>query len=147
MPIMSGRGWDDARATTRLLVGTAVECLQNPKKAPERVTALDNIYRLLESFRTNPIFGFTAIERRGHAKAVDAFTISPPREKHLTDVRDVISDAIAVAFRGKSTDQAVVEVEEVLRLLAYPNKGKPTKPAVQRATRFFTEVSKRLAAA
>ncbi len=143
---MAGRGWDDARATTRLLAGAAVECLQNPAKAPERVTALDNIYRLLEAFRTNPIFGFTSIERR-HGHAVDAFTISPPREKHLTEVRDVIRDAIAVAFKGRSTDQAVVEVEEVLRLLAYPNKGKPKKPAMIRATRFFTEVTKRLAAA
>src|SRR5437016_740491 len=115
MPIMAAHGQNDARVAARLLASTAVDCLRDPEHAGEWEVTLNNVYRLLEAFRVNPFFGHdTPMSQDPQAGETLAFQ---PIERHVQDVSRAIEQAIGVSFQGHTKDQAIKEVENVLRAL------------------------------
>lgn len=144
MPIMAAHGQNDARVAARLLASTAVDCLRDPTRAGDWQVALNNVYRLLESFRRNPFFGHEAPTRRG-PHAAETLAFSQPMERHVREVRVALDQAIAVAFGGQPKEQAIEEIERVLRGIAYPQQyDEPQKDEIGRVTLFFEEVLQRL---
>jgi hypothetical protein len=51
MPIMAAHGRSDARGTARLLANMALASIDNPRRGEPQEVALNNMYRLLQSFR------------------------------------------------------------------------------------------------
>jgi hypothetical protein len=144
MPIMTAHGQNDARIAAHLLATTAVECLRDPRVGPESEVALNNIYRLLEAFRLNPFFGTESPTRR-NPHAAETLTFVQPMVRHVREVKHALDGALSAAFAGQSREQAIEEVEGVLRAVAYPQRYiRPSPQQVGRATQFFEEFLSRL---
>jgi hypothetical protein len=136
MPIMAAHERSDARGAARLLAHMALECIDNPKAAVNQEVALNNVYRLLESYRSNAFFGIDA-PRQPFRRFSDKLALTPPRERHVRDVREAIERARLEVFSDQPKDQAIESVERVLRALAYPQKERFSADDKKRASRFF----------
>ena len=141
MPIMAAQGRNDARSAARLLAYSAKESLDNPERGPANAVALNNVFRLLEAYRVNAFFGLEPVT---NSNQLEDISLIPPLELHISAVRDVFQDAIAMTFVGQSKNDAIVELETTLKGLAYPELGQPSSAARSKAAQFFTEVSNRL---
>jgi hypothetical protein len=143
MSIMAAQGSNDARASARLLAGVAKECIEDPTTAPSRAVVLNNVYRLLETYRVNPFLG---IDRTAaYPQTQESEALNPLAEQHVQDVRDVLRRAVEMAFEGQSIDDAILIVEDVLRGMAYPDKFDAPKDSEKvKAMKFFSEVLKGL---
>jgi hypothetical protein len=146
MPIMAAQGEGDARMSARLLATMALECLTNPALAPARMPALNNVYRLLEAVRSNPFFG---LERRpGFGGSAESLARVSGLERHVEDVKAALDSAVAMTFAERTRDQALRDVEQVLKAVAYPaDFGQPTDEERNRAQDFFRNVIQSLRAA
>src|SRR6266542_192661 len=123
MPIMAAHSRSDARGTARLLATMAFASIDNPKgDEPEEVT-LNNVYRLLQSFRKDAFFGRETSEDSRPPSAAEKLTLRPPVERNVREVREALEQAAAVAFEGQSQNDAIEVVENVLRWIAYPKKS------------------------
>jgi hypothetical protein len=140
MPIMTAQGQHDARIAARLLAHTAVDCILNPSIATDRTIALNNVYRLLETFKVNPFFGLedsAAIDLQEE----ESLSLGQPIEKHVKEVGDAITAAIGVTFDGFTKPQAIDEVEKVLKGIAYPQSySAPSDNERSRAQQFFEQI-------
>jgi len=144
---MAAHERSDARGAARLLASMALDCIGNPAIAGDQEVALNNVYRLLESYRTNAFFGLESPREQPTHDAAEKLTLMPPMERHVKEVRDALEQARAAAFAGKSKDQAVALIEKVLRAVAYPNLKDRPKPSAQdrkKATLFFKKLVEQL---
>lgn len=114
MPIMAAHGRSDARGTARLLANMALESINNPKQGEPQEVALNNMYRLLQSFRKDTFFGREAPADVPRSSA-EKLTLRPPMERNVRDVKQALEEAVTVAFAGQSKDAAIEVVENVLR--------------------------------
>jgi hypothetical protein len=146
MPIMAAQGRSDARGAARLLAGLALDCIDNPKVAREQQVALNNVYRLLESYRSNVFFGLEPPREQPKQNASQKLTLRTPIERHVKEVRDALEEARQTVFTEDTKDHAIETIENVLRSVAYP-KSKSARLSVadrEKVTAFFREVVERL---
>ncbi len=138
MPIMAAHSRSDARGTARLLATLALASIDHPKGGETEKVALNNVYRLLESFRRDVFFGREISENARGRSAAQKLTLRPPVERNVREVREALEQAVADAFKGKSKDSAIESVENVLRSIAYPKRGRrPSKAEQARTILFF----------
>jgi hypothetical protein len=141
---MAAHERSDARGAARLLALMALDCIDNPKVAVEQEVALNNVYRLLESYRSNAFFGLDT-PRQPFRRISDKLALTPPKERHVTDVREAIEQARLTVFANQSKDRAIESVEKVLRALAYPERERKPSPTDQKkAAQFFKTLLKQL---
>lgn len=144
MPIMGAHGQNDARIAARLLATTAVDCLRDPALAREGEVALNNVYRLLESFRRNPFFGHEA-PARGARNAAETLAFGQPMERHVREVRRALDKAMGATFGNQPREDSIELIERVLRGVAFPREfGEPARDEIGKVTSFFEEVLKEL---
>jgi hypothetical protein len=147
MPIMAAHERSDARGAARLLASMALECIDNPKVASDQEVILNNVYRLLESYRSDEFFGLEPPTRKSTQSAAEKLTLIPPMERHVREVREALEQARAAAFAGQSKDRAIASIEKVLRAVAYPERTDKSKVAVKdrkRASLFFQKLIEQL---
>jgi hypothetical protein len=138
MPIMASQGRSDARGTAQLLASMALDCIQNPELAREESVALNNAYRLLESYRTNPLFGFEAATHASAHTSLQRLTLKRPLERHVKEVRDALEEARRLVFGDRDRDESLLLVESVLRSVAYPSDKSNLSPGdLTAASKFF----------
>jgi hypothetical protein len=92
----------------------ALESINNPKQGEPQEVALNNMYRLLQSFRKDTFFGREAPADVPRSSA-EKLTLRPPMERNVRDVKQALEEAVTVAFAGQSKDAAIEVVENVLR--------------------------------
>jgi hypothetical protein len=143
---MASQGRSDARGTAQLLASMALECLVNPALAREEEVALNNVYRLLESYRTNPLFGFEPVAQPTAASAAQRLTLRRPIERHVKEVRDALEHSRIAAFGDLNKDDALRIIEAVLRSVTYPGgeRTQVTQEDQRLTTRFFQALLERL---
>jgi hypothetical protein len=140
MPIMAAHERSDARGAARLLASMALECIDNPKVASDQEVALNNVYRLLESYRSDAFFGREPLTQQRSQGNAEKLTLIPPMERHVREVREALERARVAAFSGQSKDKAIASIEKVLRAMAYPkvkNKPKLSMSDRKQAALFF----------
>ena len=143
MPIMAASEWNDDRSTTLVMADKVLECLRDESKVAGAAVVLNNVYRLLEAFKGNPFFGYVPEEPLENPE-LDWVTMA--MEPHLADVRFAIEEALKATFSGQSQEAAIRSVEDVLRGIVAPHDFPVPKPVERdRAVRFFSELSQRLA--
>jgi hypothetical protein len=141
---MAAHGRSDARGTARLLANMALASINNPRRGEPQEVALNNMYRLLQSFRKDAFFGHEA-PADAPVEASEKLTLRPPIERNVRDVRQALEGATAVAFEGRSKDDAIEVVESVLRWIAYPRTSKePSTQDRARTVSFLRELVERL---
>lgn len=145
MPIMAAQGRSDARGTARLLASMALASIDHPERGESQEVALNNMYRLLQSFRTDVFFGKEA-PIGSRQTATERLTLRPPEEQNVRQVKEALQRATEIAFVGKSKDEAIEAVEKVLRWIAYPTKTphSPSESDRSRTALFFKELVERL---
>jgi hypothetical protein len=142
---MAAHGRSDARGTARLLANKALASIGNPRGGESQEVALNNMYRLLQSFRTDVFFGQEAPIGSRQTSA-EKLTLRPPEEQNVRHVREALQRATEIAFVGTSKDEAMEAVEKVLRWIAYPTKTSqaPSESDRSRTAAFFKELVDRL---
>jgi hypothetical protein len=135
---MAADGRNDARGAARLLAHAAKECVENPNLAPAREVALNNVYRLLEAYKTNALFGHEPLARRYPQGSAAMLTLMPAAERHVVDVREAMEQAVGDVFANQPKKQAIESVESVLRAVVYPqNFGQPSEQERTKVANFF----------
>jgi hypothetical protein len=120
-----------------------LDCLDDETKVASATVVLNNVYRLLEAFRGNPFFGYVPDEP---SEAPELEWASVAMEPHVADVRYAIEEALKAVFTGQAHENAIEAVEGVLRALVAPKRHPaPQAAEKERAVRFFSELSQRLA--
>ena len=142
MPIMAAQGRNDARTAAWLLASGAKDCLENPAIAPAHATMLNNVYRLLESYRVNVFFGFERLT--SYQQPTDTISLVPPLEQHVGAVREVLDRALNTAFAGQSKNEAVELIKNVLKGVAHPDFGAPSDADKTKVKLFFSEMAQHL---
>lgn len=141
---MASHGRSDARGTARLLANMALSSIADPRIGASHEVALNNMFRLLQSFRTDIFFGQEAPPNSREVVA-DKLTLRPPEEQNVRLVKEALEQATARAFGGQSKNEAIEIVERVLRWLAYPKKAlEPPEVERTRVSVFFRELVERL---
>lgn len=142
---MAAQGRTDARGTARLLASMALASIDNPSVGEPQEVALNNMYRLLESFRRDVFFGQEILSGSQSQSAPDRLALRPPVERNVREVREALDEATKVAFGSQPKDLAIEAVENVLRAIAYPtaNTG-PSPDDRARVVSFFQALVERL---
>jgi hypothetical protein len=145
MPIMAANAQSDARGAAWLLASAAGRCIDQPEHAAEWQEALNNTYRLLEAFRHNLLFALRPPRAKRHAVGdVEMLTMVPASERHLSEVRDAITEALAVSFQDIQKEDAIEQIASVLRAIAAPTRFSASDEHKKKARQFFVELLKRL---
>jgi hypothetical protein len=145
MPIMSAQKQNDARGTARLLALAARDSIRNKSSATSREVILNNVYRLLQAYRTNAFFGSEPRAKPYPSRAAEMISLLLRPERHVREVKIALEEALAVAFPGESRDGAIGVLERVLRGITYPEDfDKPSDDDRAKAGSFFDEVVARL---
>ena len=114
-----------------------VESISNTRIGEPQEVALNNMYRLLQSFRRDTFFGREA-PASAPVSAVEKLTLRPPVERNVRDVKRALDDATTAAFGGEHPkDDAIEIVESVLRWIAYPRTAKEPSPEDRARTEAF----------
>lgn len=145
MPIMAAHSRSDARGTARLLAHMALASIDHPKLGELEEVALNNMFRLLQSFRKDAFFGQEMPSRSSPQSVAERLTLRPPMERNVREVKEALAQAASIAFQGQPRDQAIEVVEQVLRWIAYPKRNAaPSGDDRSRTVRFFREFVDRL---
>ena len=139
MPIMAVDERNDARGAAFLLASTARDCIDNPAIAPDSEVALNNVYRLLEAYRTDAFFGLGRSSSQSPRGVSENLTLMPPIERHAGEIRIALKSAIAEAFEEQPEDNAIETIEGVLRNIAYPQDYSEPSPGARATTSKFFE--------
>jgi hypothetical protein len=145
MPIMAANAQSDARGAAWLLASAASRCIDQPEHAAEWQEALNNTYRLLEAFRHNLLFPLRPPRAKRHSVGdVEMLTMVPASERHLSEVRDAITEALAVSFQHSQAEDAIEQIASVLRATAAPARFHVSDEQKKKARHFFVELLRRL---
>jgi hypothetical protein len=118
MPIMAAHDENDARGSARVLASAVRKCILGADGARKNLSSLNNLYRMLEDYRSHGFvgFGYEPPATRGP----EALTLLPPTERHVLDLRVALDRALDEAYRGTNKEDALDNVERVLKSVAYP---------------------------
>ena len=125
MPITAMYDQNDARGAARLLARAAAHYIADPGGDGDREVALNNVYRLLESYRATPFFGadLDVEPLPAEGGGTEALTLVPPFERNIGEVRDALKDALEGTFANQQPEEALDFITAVLRSVAYPQPG------------------------
>lgn len=143
--MMAAYEHNDARDSTRLLACRTLEGLRHRDRAPSLENAINNMYRLLQGFRSHGFYGYVE-----HAPSEEERSLSAmlsPSDRNVGDVKHALANAFQSAFGEEDPRCAIDGMRTVLRIVAYPEDGGTLDPAeVERTTRFFEALVQNLEA-
>jgi hypothetical protein len=141
MPITAVHEQNDARGAVLLLATAAKDFIGNVPVPLDREVALNNVYRLLEAYKSYAFFGLETPAVQSPGDTPETLTLLPPVERHVQDVRDALDRALSATFGEQPVEQALELVESVLRAVAYPEEhAQPSGEDRGKAKRFFEEL-------
>jgi len=142
---MAKASFSDERASVAVLSHVAIKCLSEPVVAEEDAIALNNAYRLLETFRVDPFFGNELPITGASEYPLGALKNKPTFRRHAGDVENALKTAVETAFQGASKEDAIEAVKSSLRALAYPAKfGELRQDQRTKCIEFFRVVANKL---
>jgi len=145
MPIMSATAQNDVRGTAWLLASATKQCLKDPATGNERFGTLNNVYRLLEAFRTNRLFALGRSGADYPTRSADLYLASSSNDVHVIDIKEAMQTALATSFGATAKDEAIERLEGVLRSVLDPSQYQSSAEDRQKADLFFTEMMNLLA--
>ena len=136
MPMMAAYEFNDARDSARLLASRTLDGLRDRELAPAFENAINNMYRLLQGFRSHRFYGFSErvpLENDGpHSASVR------PSDHNVGDLKHALEEAFHTAFGDEDRRSALDEIKVVLRMVAYPQAGaEPDQAELAKTERFF----------
>ena len=132
MPIVAANERGDVRGSTRFLANTVRGYVVN-RPAIDRFEKvyLNNLYRLLEGYRTHRVVAFEHGPKP--ATGSGALTLLRPTVSNVRDLRIALEKALRSVYGN--TEDAAVSVETVLMAIAESHKAK--RRDADKTTRFL----------
>ena len=136
MPMMAAYEYNDARESARLLASRTLDGLRDRALAPRFENAINNMYRLLQGFRSHRFYGYA---ERVQPESDGCHSASVrPSDRNVGDIKHALAEAFRDAFGDEEPGAAIDEMKVVLRLVAYPKDGaEPDEADLARTERFF----------
>jgi hypothetical protein len=127
---------NDARDSARMLASRTLEGLRHLEKAPEHENAINNMYRLLQGFRSHRFYGYVEPVRPEGEQTLSSMQGS--FDRNVGDLKAALEKAFRQAFDGREPGAAIDDIKVVLRAVAYPEPGlSPDPNEVLRTAEFF----------
>jgi len=137
MPMMAAYEQNDARDAARLLATRTLEGLRGPVPARSLANAINNMYRLLQGYRSHGFYGYVEQARSEDEGSMTSLLTSSDR--NVGDLKHALDETFESVFHDEDPGAAIDRMKDVLRLAAYPVAGESPDPAeVARADRFFS---------
>jgi hypothetical protein len=145
VPMMAAYEQNDARDAARLLATRTLEGLSRRDPAPFLGNAIDNMYRLLQLYRSHGFYGYVEEVRSDDEGSMTSLLTSSDR--NVGDLKHALDETFASAFPGEDPGTAIDSMKSVLRMAAYPVADESPDPTeVTRAEHFFTVLLDKLKA-
>jgi hypothetical protein len=135
--MMAAYEQNDARDSARLLAHRTLEGLQNLDRAPSAGDAINNMYRLLQSYRSHGFYGYMEQSRPESEGSLSSLLASSDR--NVGDLRNALDATFKSVFGDEDYGTAIDGMKAILRTVAYPGVGETPDPReLQRAEHFFS---------
>lgn len=145
MPLMAAYEQNDARDAARLLAIRTFEGLERSDPTPTVGNAINNMYRLLQSYRSHGFYGYLEQGRSEDEGSTTSLLTSSDR--HVGDLKRALDETFQTVFQGEDPGTAIDGMKGVLRKAAFPAAGgSPDPKDVARAQRFFSTFLEKLKA-
>ena len=145
MAIIAAQGRGDAKGAAWILAGAALESIHNADVAARSHIAINNTYRLLQSFSGSDYFATpqpSIYPNSGHRSV----TPKVGMQENVSDVAVAIQGALSDAFSGMDVDDAVSIVNSVLKALFDRSAVDEHNSDVGKTVKFFESLRNRLEA-
>ena len=134
--MMAAYEQNDARDSARLLACRTLEGLQHRDRAPLLGNAMNNMYRLLQGYRSHEFYGYAEPRLENEGSLSSMLTSS---DRNVGDLSHALDRTFKSVFGDKDPVTALSCMKVVLRSVAYPEDGATPDPdELERAERFFT---------
>ncbi len=111
MPMMAAYEQNDARDSARLLASMTLEGLNDPTRGGELSNAINNMYRLLNGYRSHSFYGYVDHETRE-----DQFSsLLANSDRHIGELKAAFDDSFSSIFDGKEPAEAIDAMKSVLQ--------------------------------
>lgn len=136
MPMMAAYEQNDALDAARLLAVRTLEGLRCRDVGMSHGNAINNMYRLLQGYRSHGFYGYSEEARPEDEGAMTSLLTTSDR--NVADLKHALDETFDSVFRGVDPGEAIDGMKGVLRMVAYPAAGEDPDPEeVARAERFF----------
>lgn len=122
MPMMAAYEQNDARDAARQLASRTLQGLSGTPSTPLMGNAINNMFRLLQSYSAHRFYGFVDPIGSDTEDAMSSLLTSTDR--NVVDLREAL-DATFDSYCGEDKDleEFVDEMRGVLRIIAFPEKN------------------------
>lgn len=103
MPMMAAYEQNDARDSARLLASMTLEGLDHPDRGPELKNAINNMYRLLNGYRSHGFYG--CVDHDASDEQFNALQASSDR--NVGDLREAFEHTFSDVFNGAEPGEAI----------------------------------------
>jgi hypothetical protein len=136
MPLMAAYEQNDARDSARLLAERTIEGLESEQHSASTGNSINNMYRLLQSYRLHGFYGYFEHTRPDDDGSITSLLVSS--DKNVGDLGQALDSTFQTVFIGQDPGQAIDGMKGVLRMVAFPEAGERPDPTdVARTKRFF----------
>jgi hypothetical protein len=120
VPIYAVNEQSDARGSVRLLADVAKACIADPQKAKRHINTIRNMFDLVEAYRAHGFFGYGYQPHR--ESSTEMPSLARTGEHGSGDLKSAFDQAFLV-YEGRSSEQAIQELEVVLRSMTRGASG------------------------
>jgi hypothetical protein len=122
MPMIADYRLNEARDAARMLASMTLDGLRSRDPAGARGNAINNMYRLLQGYRSHGFCG-----------------LMTSADRSVGDMKLALDETFAAVFGGVDPGAAIEGMKGVLRMVAYPVAGESPDPEdMACAERFFS---------
>ena len=137
MPLMAAYEQNDARDAARLLATMTLEGLRSGQHGPTVGNAINNMYRLLQGYRSHGFYGFVEAPHTDE-EASQTSSLLTSVDRNVVDLKHALDETFDSVFKDQDPGLAIDSMKVVLRIAAYPQEGETPDPEeVSRAESFF----------
>lgn len=145
MPLMAAYEQNDARDAARSLASITLEGLRDNRHDDFVGNAIDNMYRLLQGYRTHGFYGYVDEQPAEDEGSLDSLLTSADR--NVGQLKLALDTTFEAIFTGQDCGRAIDEMKNVMLVAAYPEDGgEIDEQKAEQAKRFFAALVENLKA-
>lgn len=145
MPLMAAYEQNDARDAARQLAVRTLAGLRGAQHGPGLGNAINNMYRLLQGYRSHGFYGF--VDHVHPEEEVSMTSLLTSSDRNVGDLREALDQTFHSVCGEQDPANVIDEMKLVLRMVAYPAEGDDVDPGErERLAKFFETLLQNLEA-
>lgn len=137
MPLMAAYEQNDARDAARMLATVTLEGLRHDRRGRSVGNAINNMYRLLQGYRSHGFYGYVDDVRADDEASLTSLLTSSDR--NVGELKHALDATFESVFKNEDRGEAIEGMKVVLRMAAFPREGDQPDPAgIAQAEIFFS---------